>query len=98
MTTKKYRLAGPDIPDEDVILPSGRRLTEDVRQEIVEDARAAARGGRPSLTRPGRHSPQIGVRLSEDDHLAMKRAADKLGITPSEFARRAITAELKRVS
>lgn len=98
MTTRKYRLGGPDIPDEEVILPSGHRLTEEVRQEIIEDTRIAARGGRPSLTRPGHHSPQIGVRLSEDDHLAMKRAADKLGITPSEFARRAIAAELKRVS
>lgn len=98
MTSKRYRLAGPDVPDEDIILPSGRRLTEDVRQEIVEDARAAARGGRPSLSKSGRHSPQIGVRLSEDDHAAMKRAADKLGISASEFARRAIAAELKRVS
>lgn len=98
MTTQRYRLAGPDIPDEEVLLPSGRRLTEEVRQEIIEDVQAAAHGGRPSLTRPGHHSPQIGVRLSEDDHLAMKRAASKLGITASEFARRAISAELKRVS
>ncbi|MBN9609070.1 MAG: hypothetical protein BGO26_14290 [Actinobacteria bacterium 69-20] len=98
MTTKKYRLSGPDIPDEEVVLPSGRRLTEQVRQEIIEDTRVAARSGRPSLSRSGRHSPQIGVRLSENDHAAMKRAASKLGISASEFARRAITAELKRVS
>lgn len=98
MTTKRYRVVGPDIPDEDVVLPSGRRLTEEVRQEIIEDARATARGGRPSLSASGKHSPQIGIRLSEDDHVAMKRAADKLGISTSEFARRAIAAELKRVS
>ncbi len=99
MTTgKRYHLAGPDIPDESVVLPSGRMLTQEARREIIEDARAAARGGRPSLSQTGRHSPQIGVRLSEDDHAAMKRAARKLGITASEFARRAISAELKRVS
>lgn len=98
ITGKRYQLAGPDIPDESVILPSGRTLTAEARQEIIDDARAAARSGRPSLSRPGRHSPQIGVRLSEDDHAAMKLAARKLGITASEFARRAITAELKRVS
>lgn len=96
--TKRYRLAGPDISDESVILPSGRKLTEDIRQEIIEDTRRAARVGRPSLSQPGRHSPQIGVRLPEDDHTAVKRAAERLGITTSEFARRAIAAELKRVS
>lgn len=99
MSTKHYTLGGPDIPDEEVVLPDGRRLTEKVRQEIIDETRAAARkAGRPSLTRPGRHSPQIGVRLSEEDHALVKRAAEREGITTSEFARRAIAAEIKRVS
>jgi predicted HicB family RNase H-like nuclease len=96
---KRYSAGGPDIPDEEVVLPSGRRLTGEVRQEIVDETRAAARkAGRPSLTRPGRRSPQIGVRLSEEDHDRVKRAAEREGISTSEFARRAIAAEIKRVS
>lgn len=96
---QRYTLGGPDIPDESVVLPDGRRLTEKVRREIIDQTRDAARkAGRPSLTRPGQHSPQIGVRLSEEDHDRVKRAAEREGITTSEFARRAIAAELERVS
>lgn len=100
MATDRYYLApGPDIPDEEVVLPDGRRLTDEVRGELVAEIRETARvAGRPSLTAPGRRSPQIGVRLPEDECAAVRAAAARLGITTSEFARRAIARELKRVS
>lgn len=100
MATDRYYLApGRDVPDEDVVLPDGRHLTEDVRAELVAEVREATRGtGRPSLTAPGRRSPQIGVRLPADERAAVRVAAAKLGITTSEFARRAIARELRRVS
>lgn len=91
-TEPKYTLAeGPDVKDEDVVLPSGRRLTEDVRQELLDEARkAAGRAGRPSLGEAGSRSPQVAFRLPEDQMRRAKALAGREGATVSEIARRAL--------
>ena len=58
--SSKY-LAGPDI-DLDVEIvkdKKGQRVTERRAQAIAAEALSKAGVGRPSLTRPGTHSPEI---------------------------------------
>lgn len=91
---KKYTLAdGPDVEDKDVVLPSGRALTDEVRTAILEEtgvtpARIAA--GRPALGAPGKHSPQVSFRMPEALHDVARRVAQERGITLSQLAREAL--------
>ncbi|MEX1021837.1 MAG: hypothetical protein WD058_01695, partial [Dehalococcoidia bacterium] len=70
MSEKKgpqYRLApGPDVDleKEDVRDKHGNRIDEEYVRRAVEDVHRHI-AGRPSLTGPGRHSPQVAVRLPE---------------------------------
>ena len=54
---------GPDVDLErdDIRLADGTRLTLGIAAGIAEDVRRAA--GRPSLTGPGRRSPQVSARV-----------------------------------
>jgi hypothetical protein len=66
---------GPDVDleHEDIRLADGTRLTAEVAESVAGDARRAA--GRPSLTGPGRHSPQVSARVpAELRHAAEQRA------------------------
>lgn len=85
---------GPDVDlgREDVRLPSGKRLTDQVVGEIVEDVRRA--GGRPSLSGEPARSPQIAFRVlaSLRDRAAAVAAAE--GKTVSQLAREALEARL----
>lgn len=78
---------GPDIDldQEDVRLADGTRLTPEVADQIVEDARRAA--GRPSLTAPGKHSPQVSARVPPELRDAAEQQARREGKSVSQLIR-----------
>lgn len=77
-----------DLAETEVRLQDGRRLTEDLAEELAEDA--LRRVGRPSLSGGKQHSPQLGVRLTPElnDRLRARAAAE--GKRPSEIVREAL--------
>lgn len=84
---------GPDVDLErdDVRTTTGRRLTEEVVEEFVTEARSA---GRPSLTAPGVHSPSVTVRLSRDLNARLDREVERTGKRRSDIIREALDATL----
>lgn len=101
---RKY-IAGPDaeISDidldvEEVHLPDGRRLTEELADQLeaaeAEKTRARQTAnlipGRKSLSRDGRHSPVVQVRLPSDVYDLLQQAAAERQVTASQIARTAI--------
>lgn len=89
--TKKYTL-GPDIDlDVEVVLDRrGRRITERRAQEIALDALAKAHVGRPSLTAPGTHSPEIKARVPAELRDRLTATAKARGMSSSELIREAL--------
>jgi predicted HicB family RNase H-like nuclease len=90
--TPRYRLApGPDVDleREDVRDIKGARIDEQYVREAVENVHRQI-AGRPSLTAPGKHSPQIAVRLPEALHAAIEARARREGKSVSAIAREAI--------
>ena len=73
-------------------LPSGKRLTDQVAGDIIEDVRRS--GGRPSLSGEPARSPQIAFRVPAAlrDRAAAVAAAE--GKTVSQLAREALEARL----
>ena len=92
VTTETPIGADIDLEREYVRLPSGRRLTSKVSEEIVEEVRRA--GGRPSLSGDAKRSPQIAFRVPAEvrDRAAEVAAAE--GKTISQLAREALEARL----
>lgn len=90
--TSKYTI-GPDIDlDVEVVLDKkGRRITEARAREIADDALAKAGVGRPSLTAPGRRSPEIKARVPEDLKERLDIVAAERGTSTSEIIREALT-------
>jgi predicted HicB family RNase H-like nuclease len=78
---------GPDVSldQDDVRLADGTRLTAEAASQIVEDARRAA--GRPSLTGPGKHSPQVSARVPPELRAAAERQASREGKSVSQLIR-----------
>ena len=100
MTTKdtsRYRV-GPgstiesvDLDQTEVRLPDGRRLTEDLAEELAEDT--IQRGvGRPALSRSGDRARSIGVRLPPELDRRVRDRADAEGKRPSQIVREALEA------
>ena len=78
---------GPDVDldQDDVRLADGTPLTPEVAADIVEDARRSA--GRPSLTGPGKHSPQVSARVPTELRDAAERQARREGKSVSQLIR-----------
>ncbi|MEO7127085.1 MAG: ribbon-helix-helix protein, CopG family [Nakamurella sp.] len=87
----KYTI-GPDIDlDVDVVLDmDGRRITEKRAQQIAADALTKAGAGRPSLTAPGRRSPEVKARVPEDVRDRLHATAHDRGTSTSEIIREAL--------
>lgn len=85
---------GPDVDldHEDVRLESGRRLTAEVAEEIVEEVRRA--GGRPSLSGEPTRSPRIAFRVPPELRDRAARVAEAEGKTVSQLAREALEQRL----
>jgi hypothetical protein len=100
MKTNKYRV-GPDatISDDDVdldlnpiTLPSDKVLDNEAAADLGERvaARVARNRGRPSLTHPGVHSPQVSSRVNPELKTAIEDIASRDGIRPADVVRRAL--------
>ena len=78
---------GPDVDLErdDIRLADGTWLTPDIAAGIAEDVRRAA--GRPSLTGPGRHSPQVSARVPAELRDAAEQQARREGKSVSQLIR-----------
>ena len=101
MATKKtrYGLApGPDadLRREDIRDRKGRRITEAYVDEAVEDVHGRLARGRPSLSGPGRRSPQVTFRLPADLREQAEEQARHEGTKVSDVARRALEEYLER--
>ena len=85
---------GPDIDldREDVRLRSGKRLTTEVAETIIEEVRRA--GGRPSLSGEATHSPQIAFRVPAEVRKRAAEVAAAEGKTVSQLAREALEARI----
>jgi hypothetical protein len=77
-----------DLEKTEVTLPSGRRLTESLVDELVDDARRAA--GRPALDGASQGSPRIAFRVPERVKAELEAIATQEGKTFSEVSREAI--------
>ncbi|MDQ2848631.1 MAG: ribbon-helix-helix domain-containing protein [Actinomycetota bacterium] len=96
--SRKYTV-GPDVDlDVDVVLDKkGRRITEERAGEIAADALLKAGVvGRPSLTAPGRHSPEVKARVPTELRDRLHQAAEQRGVSASELVREALDRYLTR--
>ena len=87
----KY-VAGPDIDlDDEVVLDKkGQRITEARARKIATETLAKAGVGRPSLTAPGRHSPEVKARVPEELHVRLQEAAQREHTSTSNLIRKAL--------
>jgi hypothetical protein len=87
----KY-VAGPDIDlDHEVVRDrSGRRITERRARQIAEETVKRAGAGRPSLTAPGRRSPEVKARVPEELRERLHAAAERENTSSSELIRKAL--------
>jgi len=77
-----------DLAQEDVRLADGTRLTPEVAQNVVEQARSTA--GRPSLSGMSAKSPQIAFRVATTLRDRAAAVAAQEGKTFSQLAREAL--------
>lgn len=82
-----------DLDQEDVRLPDGSRLTNEVAEDMIEQARQSA--GRPSLSGENTTSPQIAFRVPADLRDDAERVAADEHKTVSQLAREALEERLK---
>ena len=92
----KY-LVGPDLAldEEEFILKDGRRLTNELADQIADETLAGARrrnlipGGK-SLSGGGVHSPRVQFRVPQDLREQAERVAEDEGVSLSALARHAL--------
>jgi predicted HicB family RNase H-like nuclease len=90
---KRRKSEDIDLDHEDVRLPDGTRLTDDVVDAIVRDVRRKA--GRPSLTGASAVSPRVSFRLTPEVRDRAAAIATEEGKTISELAREALEARVR---
>lgn len=88
-------VVGPDIDldEEEVYDDSGRRITEADADAIAADV--SARVGRPSLTAPGKRSPQVSFRVPVELRQRAEERAARENKSLSVLAREAFEAYLR---
>ncbi len=95
---RKYKL-GPDVkPAEEVYDSKGNLIDENYIDRAVEDAHRQLGRGRPSLTAPGRTSPEIKARVPAELKLRIQQAARERGESLSDFIREALERQLDQAS
>lgn len=83
-----------DLEREVVRDPKGRRVTNARVRDMVDEVHAAT-AGRPSLTRPGVHSPEVKARVPEALKNELDALAQRRGVTTSALVREALETFLK---
>lgn len=81
-----------DLRREDVRLPDGTRLTDELLDDIVEQVRS--KGGRPSLTGDSAASPRVSFRVTPGVRERAAIIAEREGKTISQLAREALEARV----
>ncbi len=84
-----------DLNTEVVRLKDGRRLTDDLAEELAQKTLAEVRSrnlipGRKSLSGSGIHSPRVQFRLPDSLRSAAERRAAEEGVSLSVLAREAL--------
>jgi hypothetical protein len=83
-----------DLDVEEFVLPGGRRLTEEVAEQIADDVVARRHPnlvpGRKSLSGGGKHSPVVQARLPESTYDRFRRLAEARHVSLSTIAREAV--------
>lgn len=85
---------GPDVTvrdldlDREEFVVGGQRLTTQRATELA--ASRERRGGRPSLTGLGQHSPALNLRISQDDKEELEAVASRQGRRVSDVVRDAV--------
>lgn len=77
-----------DLDTEVVLDKDGTRITEKRAQEIVQEVINCV--GRPSLTGPATHSPEVKARVPEKLKVALEIEAKRRGQTPSALLRQVL--------
>ncbi len=91
--TKDTIIGDIDLDETPIILPSGRVLDEKAAAEYGAEVAARAaerRRGRPSLTSPGVHSPQVSSRVTPELRGAVDAIAARDGVRPAQVVRAAL--------
>ena len=79
-----------DLDSEELYLADGTRLTEAGAQELAAEVLRRTGRGRPSLTGPGRHSPQLRLSVPEELQQRLKSRAEREHTSVSQLAREAL--------
>jgi predicted HicB family RNase H-like nuclease len=95
--TKVEYVIGPDLDldEEEFILKDGRRLTNELADQIAEETLAEVRrrnlipGGK-SLSGGSEHSPRVQFRVPENLRTQAERVAEDEGVSLSALARHAL--------
>lgn len=77
----------------EVLNAAGEPMTDEDVDQLIDEAHRAA--GRPSLTSPGRHSPQLTVRLPEPVYEQLGGLSARTGKRRTEIVREALIEYLK---
>jgi hypothetical protein len=98
--TKRRIEPGPvgrdvDLATEDVHLGDGRRLTDELAEEIAERAIARYRG-RPSVSGARRRTPSLTVRVPEPTRQALEQLAKAQGKRLADISREAFDEYVSR--
>lgn len=93
MTSRRIK-PGPvgadlDLVAQEVRLADGRRLTDELAQEIAERA-IARRRGRPSVAGGQRRTPSLTVRVPEPTRVALEQLARAQGKRLADVSREAL--------
>lgn len=93
MAKRKRSSDDVDLAHEDIRLPDGTRLTDEVADAIVQDVQR--RVGRPSLTGEAAISPRVTFRLTPAMRDRAAQIAEREGKTVSQLAREALEAKVE---
>ena len=81
---------GPDVDldRDDVLLPDGTRLTNELVEAVNEDVRRTV--GRPSLSGGRQHSPQVSARITPEMQAELRKYSKRSGLSSSQIVRHAL--------
>src|SRR5215475_2181735 len=79
-----------DLDTDAVYLADGSRLTEARAHELADEIRQNAARGRPSLTGPGKRSPQLRLSVPAGLRQQLEARAEREHTTVSDIARAAL--------
>lgn len=91
-------LSDVDLDTEEILLPNGQRLTNELAEQMAEEVLAEhyPGRGRPSLTGRAEHTPRITLRVPEETRDALEQIADHQGRRLADVGRDALDEYVRR--